>query len=323
MNMPGLRTINWQRLKRPAQLILTGIVFYLLGRFIVINWADFKVILAIKWNQVLFLLVAEVGFTFFGSARFTLIYRRLGADINYLESYGLYLASGVVNMLLPAQSGAAVKAVYLKNRYKIPYSQTPAMLLGGLAITFATGGFTMLALNIYYTALGSPPPSLLWWAATAFSLMLISLWVPAPRMLTSGLGRIGNMMDLFFDGIRLLRSSIVTMLMMVGFQLFEFFFAGLAWVIAFHALGVTNFNVLAGLTFAVFGALFNTVFLTPGNVGLLEAAAGYASGLYGLSAVQGIGATVLIHVIGYIFYFVSGPIIFYMFFNHSSPDLKR
>jgi uncharacterized membrane protein YbhN (UPF0104 family) len=301
--------------KRLLQIGFSLLVLYLLGRFIAANWKEFETVFEIGWNNFFGLILCLLGLVICSSTRFAHIYRALGARIGYIESFGLYMASGIFNLLLPAQSGSAVRAVYLKERYQIPYSQAPAAILGGLVITFSVGGLIMLLTNLAYIAGGQPPPNILWLVSLIFTASLFFLWMRVPKWLTARLGRVGKMLDLFFAGIQLLRAARKEFFLASLWQLGEFLSAGLAFWVAFNSLDVSNFTFFAGIHFAVIAALLNTVFITPGNIGILEVAIGYVSQIYRFTFIQGLSATALVHGGGYLIYYIIAPISWYFIFH--------
>ncbi len=296
------------------RLALTLLILTLIAGFITSNWKDFSKVFEIGWLNFLALVFALILIFISSSARFTCIYRAIGAPIGYIESFGLFMASGVLNFILPAQSGTAARAVYLKDRYQIPYSQAPSIILGGLVITFFVGGFLLLLISLFYMLIGQPPPSFLWIIGALFTLSVTLLWVRIPKRLTKKLGRIGNMLDLFFEGIRLFRSHRKAFVEAIFWQGAEFLSSGAAFLVAFNSLGEGKFDLLAGVSFAVFSSLLNTVFITPGNIGVLEAAVGFISQIYDFSFISGVTATALVHGGGYLVYFILAPISWYFLF---------
>jgi uncharacterized membrane protein YbhN (UPF0104 family) len=305
---------TFQRLKKPLQLTVTVLVIFLLGRFLSSNWTDFEVIFTIGWGRFSLLILILLFHFFMTASRFRCIYRAIGARMGYLESFALYMSTGLLNFILPAQSGSAARAVYLKERYGMPYSQAPSVLLGGLVITFFVGGILMLLTNLVYWLGGTPPPPILWLLGLSFTASLVFLWVRFPQSVTKRLGRAGKMLELFFEGIRRLRSHPRDFIEASFWQLGEFFFTGLGFWLAFNSLNVLRFDLLAGISFAVFASLLNTVFITPGNIGILEIAIGYISQIYDFTFIQGVSATALVHGGGYLIYYLIAPIAWYFLF---------
>lgn len=314
--------MNFKKLTRGFQLIVSALVVYLLGSFIISNWEEFSTIFQIGWRNFALLIACIFGGVFSASARFANIYRAIGAKIGYLESFGLYMASGVINFILPAQSGSAVRAVYLKQRHGMPYSQAPSVILGGMVFTFFIGGVIMLVASTYFLIIGESPPVLIWWAAAVFTFSIVFLWVRIPTRFTTRFGRIGNMLNLFFDGLELLRSRPREFFLCSLWQVAEFISSGLAFWVAFKSLGAIAFTVIAGLNFAVFGSLLNTVFITPGNIGVLEAAIGYIAQIYNFTFIEGASATALVHGAGYLVYYLVAPIGWYFLYYRNRTSLN-
>src|SRR5690606_36446485 len=62
------------------------LTFVLLGRFVILNWDEFKVVFTIEPRSFFLLSMCLMASFFCASARFAIIHRVIGAPIGYLEN---------------------------------------------------------------------------------------------------------------------------------------------------------------------------------------------------------------------------------------------
>ncbi len=302
--------------------LITGIVFFLAGWYIYQNYEELKALVLINGWAVLALVCAGILRRFVDSARFAALYKALGAHIGLMENFGLSQVAATLNLLLPAQAGVVARAVYMKRQYALPLSQTPSILLGIFVFSLFIGACIMALSNSIIAFMGNSVPLILWLYVVVAGASVVLFWISIPEQLTSRLGRIGNMLRLFSDGWKSLRSNKRCLIETGIYQILTFIGSGLIITIAYYSLGV-DINPLLGISIAVFIALSNTISITPGNFGIQEAVIGYLSQLSGILFVEGIAAATLIRVAGLVITFGIAPIAWYMLFFRQNIQIPR
>lgn len=248
------------------------------------------------------------------------LYRAIETPIGVWEGFGLSVVAATIGLLLPNAS-YVTKAVYLKKKYKLPYSQTPVIFLGRFVLFLLVGAVVMMISNLVSLALGYTVPIILWVGIVFAAASIGLLWFEIPTNITKRLGRVGNMLRLFSVGWQKLRSNRILLIKASLFQLLSFIINGFIISFAYRSLNLTV-HPLAGTSMAVFISFSNLIMITPGNVGIQEIIYGYLSQLSGVSFVQGIAVSTLIRVIGWVMLLILAPICWYIFFFRQKLSME-
>jgi uncharacterized membrane protein YbhN (UPF0104 family) len=252
-------------------------------------------LLQINW-KILGLMVIFILFNIFASAsENALLYRALGAPIGNIESFGLTNVSAFFNLLFP-QGGTITKAIYLKRRYKIPYSKTPAMYLGLLVIYLIIGAGVILVTNIVTITMGGKVPLVLWIAVCCASASGILFMIDIPKRSLHRLGKIGTFLSNYSDGWKSLRTNKSCLIKASIWQLIIFICSGIWVSTAYYSLGIP-INPLLGISLSVLISFTNILVIVPGNLGIQEAVYGYFTYLTGMSFAEGVVVSALVRVV--------------------------
>jgi uncharacterized membrane protein YbhN (UPF0104 family) len=301
--------------KRTSQIIKSIVVlgvFLLSARYAYLNRKDLAIIFTVQWVDVAKLLGLALLYEIVSSARYINLYRALGAELGIGESLGLSKVANALNMILPAQIGGVARAVYLKRKYALPYSQTPVIFLGSLVMSLSVGASIVILFDVIHTLVGRSVPFILWIGGAA-SASIFALWVTIPECITSRLGRIGNLLSLFSDGLERLRANRQTLFRAIFYQILLFSIGGAQVAVAYKSMGL-QVDLLTGMAIIAFKSFLSLINLTPGNLGIRESVFGYLSELSGLSFAQGVAASVLIRAVGLVITYSIAPIAWYLLF---------
>lgn len=310
---------EYARIARVAVSIVLAIValWYAYG-----HRSELAVLFTVRGWDIAKLVGAVLLHTLVGAARFASLYRALGADMGVWESFGLSRVAAVLNTVLPAQVGGVARAVYLKRRYAVPYSQAPVIFLGSIVLALFVGAVVMMLSNVVAFLMGRSVPLVLWLGAVCAGAAVALLWVSVPVRWTSRLGRVGSVLRLFSDGWRRLRNDTRCLAETVLYQLLVFVVGGWVIALAYDGLGI-RINLLVGISIVVVTSLSNLVVLTPANLGVQEAVVGYLSQLSGLAFVEGVAASMLIRMVGLVVNFVPAPAAWYLLFLRRGITLGK
>lgn len=198
-------------------------------------------------------------------------------DIPVGESFFVSLISTMGNYFLPVGTGTGIKAVYLKKKFQLSYSDFVSTLSGNYIIVFllnATVGLLALLALIDNAPTSQMVPLLLFFAAVLFSMGVLAFYgfpkiilrllkhIPVTQKFTRMIGRVLEGWNNIVKDRRLLVRLIIL-------TLASFLVSSLLTVIASSALGITlSLPVLALYTsLASMSILLN---ITPGSVGIRE-----------------------------------------------------
>ncbi len=310
-----------QKYKKIARTFVSlGVLIFVLG-YIYNHRDELTILFTIRWWYIVVLIVIVVLHSIISAARFASLYRALGAEMGLWESFGLSNVAGTLNAILPAQAGGVARAIYLKRQYAIPYSQLPAILLGSFLVSLFVGAVIVAFSSAIVVFIGGEVPLVLW-LGTAFAGVSVALfWVTIPEWKISRLGRIGNVLHLFADGWKSIRSNKRCLIEIGIYRLFMFVLEGLGITVAYQSFGV-DVHPLVGVSIVVFTSFLDIVFITPGNVGVKEALVGYLSQLSGLTFVQGVVAFALLRTVMLITRFLITPIAWYLLFFRKNIQMS-
>lgn len=302
------------------RLAVNAGLLVLFGIYVYKQRAELSILFKTRPSDVLLLGVMYLLNNLATAAQFASLYRALDADMGVWESFGLSQVSTVLNLIVPGRIGGIARVVYMKSVYATPYSQALALLMANLVVAMVSGAFIMALTNAVVAFMGQPVPLILWAAVVAAASSVVLFWVTIPVRLTSRLGRIGRMLDLFSDGWKSLRSNRRSLIEAAIFQMLSFVTLGGVITVSYRGLGL-ELNPLLGVSIAVFTVFSNLVIITPGNLGIQEVIIGYLSQLSGLLFVQGVAASALMRTVQFVTAFSLAPAAWYLLFYRRSIHL--
>src|SRR3990170_2792735 len=168
------------------------------------NLESFRALLEIDWIIIIIMITFILINIFASAAENAALFQALGAPIGNIESFGLTNVSAFFNLILP-QGGTITKAVYLKQRHKIPYSKTPALYLGLLVIYLLIGSGVILITNLATIIMGGAVPYVFWVAACCGCASGILFMIDFPKGSLPKLGIIGALISNYSNGWKSLR----------------------------------------------------------------------------------------------------------------------
>jgi len=129
--------IESDRLKRIFTNLIGVLIIALLGWYLYKNRDVFNALRFITWQQVLIIvLIDALAIVTNSLINFTMI-QRLDPCVSYLDCFLLQYTNNFLNKFLPTiGGGAAFRAIYLKKKYKFPYSHFLSTLAGIYVIYF-------------------------------------------------------------------------------------------------------------------------------------------------------------------------------------------
>lgn len=277
-------------LRRVLRLVLLAAVLILLGGYLVRHRAEVVASLSnLTWGVFLLLCGLEVVNSLLSGYRLYLVAREHGERVDLAGAVRLFLVGRFLNTFLP-QSGNLYRGLRFKSRFGVGYARYVGVLAGFTWLSVVT----TVALALVVLALPGPaPPGADPREAVAWLLGLL-LGVPvaavaATRIATRHrrLGPLAERARGLLDG---LRESLARPRLLIPFlatSLVSFGISVAYFGATFHSLGLAPgpASVAVLVTLVRVGSLVN---LTPGNLGVLEAASGALVDWLGFSAADGV-----------------------------------
>ncbi len=271
-----------------STLALIGLGYYLYR-----NWADVTPLLdanpVLLVVMLLLLLVQMWG----QAACNWLMFKTLGSQVNLLECFWLGIVSNTANSLLPAQPGAAVRAVYLKKVHQLEFAHFSSAFFAFQIVDVVV--VSTIYLVLYLTR---APKNQFTTALAIFAFVVIAVCLAT--FLLPKIKQPRNRFFVFFvnawDGWHQLKSKPKTLVFLVLGVFLIRAIDGIVFYVACAAVGLeVGFD--KALMATSLAAVFNAVKVTPGNIGIQESVYGMLSSIVGVSSVQCVTISLLIRTI--------------------------
>ena len=275
----------------------------------------------VNWKIVAIMVTFILINIFASASENAIFFRVMEAPIGNIESFGLTNVSAFFNLILP-QGGSITKAIYLKQKYGIPYSKTPAIYQGLLVIYLLIGSGIILSTNLITTITGGTVPLLFWVIVLLGFTSGILLVIDIPQGALSKSGRIGVWISNYSDGWKNLRTNKTCLVNASVWQFIIFVSAGIWVSTAYYSLGI-KINPLLGVSLSVIISFTNILTIVPGNLGIQEAAYGYLTYLSGMLFAQGVIVSTLTRVVLLFMTLLLTPASWYYLFYRQNIKLNR
>lgn len=229
---------------------------------------------------VLVVLLGEIGIQIANALTLKANMAPIKKDLGFSEIFKLTTVSSFVNFFTPVVGGASLKALYFKNRHKIPFATFVSVIYGNYLIFFLTS-FTigivgmLLKPSTFHQHVGQIVAvffvggilgSLAFILGGHFIVRLIGK-MPSDARWFNGLK---NKLQVMEEGWLVIRRSKKSMLLMGLWSTVATLCGGLAYWAAMRSLHIhpTLSTVFIYASLGVVGLLFN---VTPGSIGVREA----------------------------------------------------
>jgi uncharacterized membrane protein YbhN (UPF0104 family) len=234
---------------------------------------------------------------------------KFSIHLNWKEWFGLASVTAMGNYLTPFSGGLVARAAYLKRRYNFPYSHFLAMLAANYMIAFAVISVTGIITALTRTEIGSYSwLVVLFFLATLSTILLVSY---VPSIAAGKKHRLLLLVHPALEGFDIIRRDRALCGKLIALTLFNIAAGGLLYFMAFSSIGLTVPFKVALLIYLLtsFTLLIN---ITPGNLGVQEAAASLASAILGTGAEMGLYAALIVRTVAILIAFALGPIFSYL-----------
>ena len=294
-----------QKKKILSWVILAG--FIVLGIiFLQNNFQNFKNILNVKWEYVVIIFFTVFIRSIFNGLKLKILVGIYDIKLKIKEWFGLEIVSVVGNYTTPFRAGGiSIKAAYLKNQYRFPYTSS-------LGITGLTTLIDVMTLGILGFFLSSflPLENELKYGLSIF-FVFVSLasifalfFLPVPIKWNI---RLLKHVAKSISQLDKLRQKKITILKLIPICLGRLLITVIAFYFAFRAFGFTvPFDIIIMMRILI--SLSGLVSLTPRNFGIQEAIIIIFSKLGGETTMAGAFAAILYRSVSIIFIFGLCPI---------------
>lgn len=277
--------------KNKVRLLVTALVLVIFAVYFVVNIDKFRPLRDIEGWLLILIGLGDISIIMANGLFTKFILRPFGKSISLAESFYVSLISSVGNFFAPAGAGFAFRAVYLKRKHGLPYSDYVSVLFGNYIIVFLINStFGLFSLWLLRSRANHQYAIITFVLATIFivSLLLTIIKVPGLETVQTKNRAAAYLLNVFHKisiGWRkivahpklLLQLSAVTVL-------------NLALTIFITWMIILSLNLHVGFAalvlFSVLGSLSLFVNITPANLGVKEAIYLFSSTVLGFSIWQ-------------------------------------
>lgn len=279
------------RRSKTLSLAATALFLIVFALYFALNTEKFHPLLHINGYLLVLIAIGDITGIFLNGIFTKFILRPFNKHISLLESFYVSLISSVGNFFAPVGAGFGFRAVYLKKKFGLPYSEYISTLSGNYILVFlADSFFGLLALYLLRSHQSNQSGVLVAVFAVVFIFSLILSLVKIPvrdaglqknryaKALVRNLARIT-------EGWNHIISHKKLMLQLAGLTILNLTTTLLVTLAIIKSLHL-NVTFAPLLLFSVLGSLSLFINITPANLGVKEAIYLFSSSVLGFSTVQ-------------------------------------
>ncbi len=225
-------------------------------------------------------------------------------ELDFTEWFGLSIVGAMGNYLTPFRGGAAGRAVYLKKKHELPYTQFMTLFIANYLVVFFLAGVlgaqTLMGIDgysklfIFFIALSG--------SVVLFILIFSRIKLPQGRYWTKTSEAI--------TGWKIISANKRILWRICGAVVVSYILVAVQMYYAFVALGFP-INPSSAWLMGLFSSLGLIISITPGSLGIQETLVGILAAMFGIGFNQGVMAQGLIRVVNIIIIFSLGPLYSY------------
>jgi len=283
--------------KKDLGLILSILLIVIFVWYFVTHIDDFGILLNINFVFVILLICAYIGGIVINGIFMKWSIALFGKNIKFIESIRVSLISTVGNFFAPAGSGLAFRAVYLKKRHSLAYSDYTSIVFCNYVFAFLVnailGLVALYALRSHYSnsyiILGIFFVILLVASVTALFLRVNKKNITYKnKLITKAMDALVKISN----GWRLILMNKKLMLGLFGLVIANTVLLILSTYFIMSSIGI-QLSVAGLVLFSALGSLSIFINITPGNLGIKEALYIIFSTVIGLTAAQILSAALI------------------------------
>lgn len=255
--------------KKILTYALQVIVLGLLAWFLYQNQDAFDSLKNIRWQQIIWIVLLDTASFLVGSYLNYSMIQRFDPRVTFLDCFLLQYVNNFLNKILPTiGGGAAFRAIYLKQKYRFPYTQFTSTVAGIYVISFSStalvGIFCLLVIYARFQVFN-------WILFLAFAGILAAclfIIVYSPQIPPSN-RRLLRVMKGVVDGWNLLKRDPKVVILYTFISMVYLVLSALHLLIGYQALGIQT-NLIPMLFLSSLGIILAFVNFTPDGIGIKE-----------------------------------------------------
>jgi len=251
--------------------IITVFIVVLLVLYLYNNRDVLVSLSSIGWQHILWIILLDTLSFVVGSLQNQSLINRFGPGVSFLDSFLLQYGNNFLNKILPTiGGGAAFRAVYLKRKYKLSYSQFISTIAGIYVISFLSVAIIGIAcLWIIYFQHGQFNSTIfLTFISILAACLFIIIFSPRVPQINN---RFFKLLKSIVEGWNVIKKETKNIIIYAVFSVVILILSALQTMVSYQALGVET-DVVSMLFLSTLGIILVLLNFTPDGIGIKEGA---------------------------------------------------
>nr|MBA4405534.1 hypothetical protein [Nanoarchaeum sp.] len=292
---------------KTKQIISTLVIVLtlsLLVLYIYKNINDFKQLLNIHSYYIIPLFILTFIGLFLNGYILDILLTPFKIKINKKEKLLLPILTNFYNYITPFRGGMAARAIYLKKKYNLTYTDFLGTTLAVYLLAFFIASLAAIIslLLIKFNLL-------IFIFLLIIFLILTVIIITAPKIKLTKYNMLNRFIKVINDW-NLIKKNKPVIYKTFIITLFQLFLSTLSVLLCYKVLGI-DIGFTKALFISSISSLSIVISITPGNLGIGDAISVFSANLVGIDLTQAVGATIISRAVGLLIIFIIGPIATY------------
>jgi uncharacterized protein (TIRG00374 family) len=302
-----------------ASIIVVLILFFIY--YFKNNVNDFKAITLKNPLYIIPIFIISLLFPYVNGLIIKYFSEPFNIELKFIEWYGLASITAFYNMLTPFRGGMAVKAVYLKMKHNLSYTDYLSTVAGLYVINFFVASLLGLisAYIIYIKYNIYSEVVIITFALFFIFLLLLILFSPKFNFRTNELF---NKFIRVINGWNLIRENNKVLISSIIITIVQFFLNAFYIIYSFRLFGI-ELSIEKGTFLSAILCVSKLVQITPSGLGINEAIAVFSGLILGITPAQSLAVSIISRIMDIVTLFVLGGIFTHILLNYEAANEKK
>ena len=304
VNRPAKTKPNWKKL---LTMGLFALLIVLLAWYVWQNRADMAKLLSLDGGTIALLFVFALGGCIMNCVYHRIILSTFRVPLSLIDWMGVVMVSNAMAYVLPLRADLVFSAAYYKKVKGLSYTKSVSIAAGNIVFGVT---FSLLEILVALLCCGLIDGN---WPLPLWIILICGLACVAAFMVVALL--LGDRRPAFVRKYRIVQEAVDgfvkllrdrrMLLQLLGCLVVNHCCQLLLYMVCFHAIGM-EVTVYQALLYNSMSWLSSILTIVPGNIGIKEAAMGFATGLMGAMFQSGVMVSLLQRVTVMIVYIIAG-----------------
>ncbi len=280
-----------KKLGEYVKIFITIVVLVFFIYYFINNRDDFVHVLSTSPKYLIPIFIINTGVLFLNGVFIKIILKSFKKNIYISEASYLAVVSSLANYFLPMRGGLIYKSVYLKKKFKFPFSHFISSLYGNYIIVFLVN--SLIALIVLFLIQSRTSvlslPLYAFFGMLFVSMIVLSVVKFPVEKIREGkykfVNRVVNIIKNILNGWNIILKDKKLLISLLMITILGFIFSVLLFYLQFQALGI-NTNLVSVILYSCLSGVSLLVSLTPGSLGIREGIFVITSDILGITNEQ-------------------------------------